>query len=75
MQMQFIQLNTRKTNNPIKSGEKTSTDFFLKETYRWLINMWKMLSIMDYERNANQNCNEVSPHTGQNANHQKIYKQ
>ena len=26
-------------------------------------------------RNANQNYNEVSPHTSQNGHHQKIYKQ
>ena len=34
----------------------------------------KMLNITNYQRNANQNCNEVSPHTGQNGHHQKIYK-
>ena len=34
-----------------------------------------MLNITNYERNANQNYNEVSPHTGQNGRHQKIYKQ
>ena len=31
----------------------------------------KMLNITHYQRNANQNYNEVSPHTGQNTNHQK----
>ena len=25
-------------------------------------------------RNANQNYNEISPHTGQNGHHQKVYK-
>ena len=38
-----------------------------------LIKKWakeKMLNI----RNANQNYNEVSPHTGQSGHHQKIYK-
>ena len=34
-----------------------------------------MLNISHYERNANQNHNEVSPHTGQNGHHQKPYKQ
>ena len=34
-----------------------------------------MLNIINYQRNANQNYNEVSPHTGQNGHHQKIYKQ
>ena len=31
----------------------------------------KMLNITNYQRNANQNCNEVSPHTGQNGHYQK----
>ena len=34
----------------------------------------KMLNITNYGRNANQNYNEVSPHTGQNGHHQKVYK-
>ena len=34
----------------------------------------KMLSIADYQRNANQIYNEVSPHTNQNGHHQKVYK-
>ena len=35
----------------------------------------KMLNSTNYQRNANQNYNEVSPHTGQNGHHQKIYKE
>ena len=31
----------------------------------------KMLNIAHYERNANQNYSEISPHTGQNGHHQK----
>ena len=34
-----------------------------------------MLNTADYERNANQNYNEISPHTGQNGHHQKFCKQ
>ena len=30
-----------------------------------------MLNVTDYQRNANQNYNEVSPHAGQNRHHQK----
>ena len=30
-----------------------------------------MINIANYQRNANQNCNEVSPHTGQNDHHKK----
>ena len=35
----------------------------------------KMLNITNHQRNANQNYNEVSPHTSQNGHYQKIYKQ
>ena len=31
----------------------------------------KMLNIAHYYRHANQYCNEVSPHSGQNVHHQK----
>ena len=34
-----------------------------------------MLNIVHCWRNANQNYNEMSPHTGQNGHHQKMYKQ
>ena len=34
----------------------------------------KMLNITIYQRTANQNYNEVSPHTSQNGNYQKIQK-
>ena len=57
---QLIQLNTRKTTQS-KSGEKTQTDISPKKTYRWLIHE-KMLNITHYQRNANQNHNEVPFH-------------
>ena len=31
----------------------------------------KMFNITNYQRNANQNYNEASPHPGQNVHHQK----
>ena len=31
----------------------------------------KMLNITNYQRNANQNYSEVSPHNGQNGHHRK----
>ena len=34
-----------------------------------------MLNITHYQRNANQNNNEVPSHTGQNGCYPKIYKQ
>ena len=33
-----------------------------------------MFNITHYQRNANQNYNEVPPHTSQNGHHQKVYK-
>ena len=32
-------------------------------------------TLLIIKRNANQNYNDISPHTGQNGHHQKIYKQ
>ena len=37
---QLMQLNTRKTNNPVKSGQETWTDISPK-THRWLPNTWR----------------------------------
>ena len=31
----------------------------------------KVLNIIHYQRNSNQNCNEVSPHTKQNGHNKK----
>ena len=39
------------------------------------MNNEKMFNIASYQRNANQNYNEISLHTGQNDYHQKIHKQ
>ena len=34
----------------------------------------KMLNIYNYQRNANQNYNEILPLTSQNGHHQKVNK-
>ena len=35
----------------------------------------KVVNVTHHQGNANQNYNEISPHTGQNGPHQKGYKQ
>ena len=35
----------------------------------------KMINIVKYQRNANPNYNEASPHTSPTGHHQKVYKQ
>ena len=51
---QHLQLNSRKINDPIKIWAKEQTHE-------------KMLNITHYQRNANQNHNEVPFHASQNA--------
>ena len=72
---QLIQLNSRKTNNPVKKWEKDLNKHFSKEDIHMANKHEKMLNVAHYWRNANENNNETPPHTSHNGHHQKVYKQ
>ena len=75
---QFIQLNNKEANNPIKKekmGRRPEQTFLHRRPTDGQEAHEKTLSVSSYQRNTNQNCREMPPHTSQKGHHiKKIYK-
>ena len=73
---QLLQLNSRKINDPIKKWAQELNMYFSKENIQMASkHILKMFNVTHYQRNANQNRNEVPFYTSQNGCYPKVYKQ
>jgi hypothetical protein len=60
-------LDSRKSNNPIKKwGTELNKEFSTEEYQMGEKNLKKMFNILNHQGNANQNNPEIPPHTSQN---------
>ena len=72
IQKQLMQPNIKKNKQPNpKIGRRPKQTFLQRRCIDCQQTHEKMLNITNHWRNANQNYDEVSPHTSQNDHHQK----
>ena len=73
----LMQLNVKNMKNPSNQKmDRRSRQTSLQRRYTNGQKAYEnILNITNYWRNSNQNYNEVSPHTGQNGHHQRLYQQ
>ena len=73
---QHTQLTNIKTNNPIKKmGKRFKYTFLQRRHTDGQKAHKKKLNMINSQRNANQNYNELSPDTSQDGHHQEAHKQ
>ena len=63
---QYIQLSIKQKKISQKMGRRTKQKFIQRRHTDGHQTHEKMLNIANYQRNASQNYNEISPHTSQN---------
>ena len=66
---------TKKNKEPNpKMGRRPKKTFLQRRHTDGQQGIEKMLNIANYQRNANHNYTDISPHIGQKVRHQKVYK-
>ena len=69
-----MELGIKKKQPNQEFGERPKQTYLQRYTDDQQIHE-KMLKLTNYQRNVNQNYNEVLPHNSQNVHNQEIYKQ